>query len=67
MYYTDPFIQPAKIEDEIRFVTIEEIIVMKIDVVQRGGRKKDFCDLHEVLRNYSINKMLETTFGALSK
>lgn len=59
LYYTDRFIQPAKIEDEIRFATIEEIIAMKIDVVQRGGRKKDFWDLHEVLPNYSIKKMLE--------
>ena len=59
LYYTDRFIQPAKIKDEIRFATIEEIIAMKIDVVQRGGRKKDFWDLHEVLPNYSIKKMLE--------
>ncbi|MGA9212635.1 nucleotidyl transferase AbiEii/AbiGii toxin family protein [Kaistella sp.] len=59
LYYTDSYIQPAKIEDEIRFATIEEIIAMKIDVVQRGGRKKDFWDLHEVLPDYSINKMLE--------
>lgn len=59
LYYTDPFIQSAKVEDEIRFATIEEIIAMKIDVVQRGGRKKDFWDLHEVLPNYNINKMLE--------
>ena len=59
LYYTDRFIQTAKIKDEIRFATIEEIIAMKIDVVQRGGRKKDFWDLHEVLPIYSINKMLE--------
>lgn len=57
--YIDSYIQPAKIEDEIRFATIEEIIAMKIDVVQRVGRKKDFWDLHEVLPSCSINKMLE--------
>jgi len=32
---------------------------MKIDVVQRDGRKKDFWDLHELLPKYSINEMLE--------
>ncbi len=37
----------------------EEIIAMKTDVVQRGGRKKDFWDLHECLPNYGIDKMLE--------
>jgi predicted nucleotidyltransferase component of viral defense system len=29
--------------------TVEEIIAMKLDVMQRGGRKKDFWDLHELL------------------
>jgi hypothetical protein len=59
VYYTDSFIQPAQIEDGIRMATVEEIIAMKIDVVQRGGRKKDFWDLHELLPKYSIERMLE--------
>lgn len=41
IYYTDPFIQPAHIEDGIRLATMEEVAAMKIDVVHRGGRKKD--------------------------
>ena len=59
VYYTDPFIQPAYIIDNIRMASIDEIIAMKIDVVQRGGRKKDFWDIHELLDKYPINKMLE--------
>lgn len=59
IYYTDTFIRSALTVDEIRLATIEEIIAMKIDVVQRGGRKKDFWDLHECLPNYGIGKMLE--------
>lgn len=58
IFYTDPFIQPAVIEDDIRMASIEDIIAMKIDVVQRGGRKKDFWDLHELLPTYSIDEML---------
>ena len=58
IYYTDTFIQNAKIIDNIRLATTEEIIAMKVDVVQRGGRKKDFWDLHECLSDYSIAKML---------
>lgn len=38
--------------------TVEEIIAMKVDVVSRGGRKKDFWDLHEVLRQYDIAAMM---------
>ncbi|MPN34970.1 hypothetical protein SDC9_182464 [bioreactor metagenome] len=32
---------------------------MKVDVVSRGGRKKDFWDLHELLNTYTIPEMLE--------
>ena len=59
IFYTDKFIQPYCIEDTIRMATIEEIIAMKLDVVQRGGRKKDFWDLHELFENYSLTQMLD--------
>ena len=58
-YYTDTFIQPYIEVDDIRMVTIEEIIAMKLDVVQRGGRKKYFWDLHDLLPSYDINRMLD--------
>lgn len=59
IYYTDTFIRPVLTVEAIRLATIEEISAMKIDVVHRGGRKKDFWDLHECLSNYGIGKMLE--------
>lgn len=59
IFYTDKFIQPIYLEDNIRMATIEEIIAMKLDVVQRGGRKKDFWDLHELFENYSLTQMLD--------
>ncbi len=58
VYYTDPFIQPPFVDGDIRMATIEEIIAMKVDVVQRGGRKKDFWDLHELLPQYNVRAML---------
>ncbi|WP_243837337.1 nucleotidyl transferase AbiEii/AbiGii toxin family protein [Mucilaginibacter gilvus] len=59
LYYTmDPFFQPAKEEEGVRMATIEEIIAMKVDIVQRGGRKKDFWDLHELLGRFTINNMI---------
>lgn len=57
-YSNDPFIQPAQSIQDIRMASVEEIIAMKIDVVQRGGRKKDFWDLHETLHTHSINDMI---------
>jgi predicted nucleotidyltransferase component of viral defense system len=60
LYYSmDPFFQSAVEDEGIRMASLEEIIAMKVDIVQRGGRKKDFWDLHEVLPLYDINKMLD--------
>ncbi len=59
IYYTDSFVFPSIEIDNIRMASIEEIIAMKMDVVQRGGRKKDFWDLHELLPKYNLNQMLE--------
>lgn len=60
VYYSmDPFFQEAVKVEGIRAATIEEIIAMKIDVIQRGGRKKDFWDLHELLERYPSTKMID--------
>ena len=59
VFYTDTFIALVKIEDGIRMATIEEIVAMKLDIIQREGRKKDFWDLHELLPDYGIGNMLE--------
>jgi hypothetical protein len=38
--------------------TIEEIIAMKIDIVQRKARKKDFWDIDELVEKYPIEHMI---------
>jgi hypothetical protein len=59
IYYSmDPFFQDLIDKDGVRMATIEEIIAMKLDIVQRWGRKKDFWDLHELLGTYSIGDMI---------
>jgi len=58
LYYTDRFINEMLLIDDFRLATIEEIIAMKIDVISRGGRKKDFWDIHELKDDYSIEKMV---------
>ncbi len=57
-YYTDEFIFDPLIVDGVRMATREEILAMKVDVVQRGGRKKDFWDLHELMESFSFEEML---------
>jgi hypothetical protein len=39
--------------------SLDDIVAMKVDVIQRKGRKKDFWDLHELLEQYPIERMIE--------
>jgi predicted nucleotidyltransferase component of viral defense system len=59
IFYTDTFIQNYLYFNGLRLATIEEIAAMKIDVVQRGGRKKDFWDIHALLEKMTLPKMVE--------
>ena len=59
VFYTDTFIQKPLIRDSIRMASLEEIIAMKVDVIKRGGRKKDFWDLHALFNSYKLEQMLQ--------
>lgn len=58
LYYTDPYIDSIQEVSTIRMASIQEIIAMKLDVILRGGRKKDFWDLHYFLDKFSIDEMI---------
>ncbi len=58
LFYTDDFIDPSLICDGVRLATISEIMAMKMDVILRGGRKKDFWDIHEVLNFITLEDMI---------
>lgn len=57
LFYTDKFIEPFVLIDNIKLATVNEIIAMKLDVVSRNGRKKDFWDLHELMNDYTAEAM----------
>ena len=59
LFYTDPFIQPALKIDNIRLATLAEIMAMKIDVVSRGARKKDFWDVQNVVLSFVQHGLFE--------
>ncbi len=58
LFYTDPFVFPVIIEQNVRFSSIEEVAAMKFEVIGQGGRKKDFWDIHELLESYTLDDML---------
>jgi len=59
LFYTEKFLDDPVTIDDIRMASAGDIIAMKMDVVQRGGRKKDFWDIHELTKDYSITQMLD--------
>lgn len=59
LMYTDPFLKEAEIIDGVRMADIADIIAMKMNVVSRGGRKKDFWDLHLLLHEYTLAEMID--------
>jgi len=58
VYYTDPFVFPLLETDGIRMASPEEIAAMKLDILHRGGRKKDFWDIHELADHFSFKEMI---------
>lgn len=59
IFYTDTFLDEPVMIDEIRLASLRDIVAMKVDVIQRIGRKKDFWDLHQLLEQFTISEMIE--------
>jgi hypothetical protein len=58
LMYADPFLSEPEVLDGISMASVEDIAAMKLNVISRGGRKKDSWDLHYLLSLYSIPQML---------
>lgn len=58
LYYTDEFVFEQLYTNTVRMASVAEIIAMKLDVILRGGRKKDFWDLHYFLKTVSLDDMI---------
>jgi len=59
LFYTDDFVFPIKQHENIRLSSLEEIAAMKLDVIGRGGRKKDFWDIHALIDHFTLDEMLD--------
>lgn len=57
--WDEGFLFPVAEIDGIRLASIEEIAIMKLDAIARGGRKKDFWDLSEILGIYNLSALLQ--------
>lgn len=59
LMYTDIFLHAPDIIDGIRMASLDDIVAMKINAISRGGRKKDFWDVHKLLEGYTLQDMIE--------
>jgi predicted nucleotidyltransferase component of viral defense system len=49
-----PIIRPINTIDKIRFFSTEDIIAMKVQAILGRGKKKDFWDIAELLKHYTV-------------
>ncbi|HEX5149878.1 MAG TPA: nucleotidyl transferase AbiEii/AbiGii toxin family protein [Parafilimonas sp.] len=58
VYYPHPEIHQLEIVDGIRLYSSEDIAAMKINAILGRGKKKDFWDLAELLRYYTLEELI---------
>ncbi len=68
--YSYPLINPVRTVDDIRLLSVEDIVPMKLSAVAGRGSKKDFYDIFYLLEMYGLEQMIslfETKFPQTSK
>jgi hypothetical protein len=58
VHYPHQLIKPIEIIDGIRMYSSEDIAAMKINAILGRGAKKDFWDLVELLKHFSLNQIV---------
>jgi len=57
--YAYPLLKQVEDEEEIRFLSVEDIIAMKLSAIANRGAKKDFFDIYELLKTYTMKEIFE--------
>jgi hypothetical protein len=58
LFYTESFIRPSLLINNIRLAGTEDISAMKLEIISGGGRKKDFWDIAELLERYPLSELI---------
>ncbi len=54
-----PIIRPQLVFDDIRMISTEDIIAMKVQAILGRGKKKDFWDIAELLKHFTIKDFIQ--------
>lgn len=58
LYYTDSFLYPPVIDDNLRISDIRDIAAMKILAISNSTRGKDFWDIHELMNTFALDDII---------
>jgi hypothetical protein len=53
-----PILVPPTVEEDIRLMSTEDIMAMKINAILKRGVKKDFWDIAELLQDHSVTDFI---------
>ncbi|MGM0582170.1 MAG: nucleotidyl transferase AbiEii/AbiGii toxin family protein [Bacteroidota bacterium] len=56
--YSYPWLEEAIVWDNIKLAGLKDIAAMKIGAITGRGSKKDFIDLYELLKHFSLKQMI---------
>jgi len=59
IHFPYPLIDDLVYEGEIRMLSPKDIAPMKLSAIAKRGVKKDFFDMYELLKRYSLDEMLQ--------
>lgn len=59
IHYNFELIQPLGIYEKVRIVSLQDIAAMKIQAILGRGAKKDFFDLFELLKHFSLQDIIQ--------
>lgn len=57
--YPYPWIDTARLEDNLILANMQDIAAMKLAAITGRGSKKDFIDLYYLLQQYTLEEMLQ--------
>lgn len=59
VYHPHPLIRPTEVVNNIRMFSTADIMAMKIQAILGRGKKKDFWDIAELLKDYSVQEFID--------
>lgn len=58
LYYAEPAVGQIETNENIRFAATEDLMALKLEQIRRGGTKSDFWDMHFLLQQYPISRIM---------